>query len=617
MRLKRLLAVFLLLASLLALVPSAFAAEAEVVRLWGNNRAETSAAISRDAFEAAETCLIADGSNYPDALAGVSLAHAMNAPILLVSGKVKPESAVFQEISRLGAADLLILGGENAVKDEWLEAFSGLTIDRLSGEDRFETAVLIAERLLSLKGNPDTLFFASSEGFADALSVGAAAAMLASPVLYLPPSGIPDEATAAFIEKSGAEKAVILGGENAVSPDAEAALAEYSLEVSRLWGSDRYATCLAVLEEYDHLFDKTTLSLASGLGFPDALTGAVWSARNASPLLLAGNKVKSAVKEYFDASSPEKLVVFGGTAAVASSVVNALFPGAEAEPEPSEPPAPPEPEPVIEHLTYGTSGSGKYPLEATRIGDGKNVMLLTFALHGWEDHYAKDGKELVSTADSLEKYLTEHYDLVRNGDWSVYICRLVNPDGLYLGTTCDGKGRCTTTYITSSGSVSTAHGVDLNRSFDYNWEKFSGDRNFNGDKPLAAVEARALAGFAKEVKGKGYNIAIDTHGWLSQIITNHGKGALYEAFLKQFPDNTYASLSGGKGYFASWAGYSLGYDACLFEFPKAVTSHDVFVNGNYAGKYRSVIVSLLRNYHGTGASAVIQPADTLIELTGN
>lgn len=108
---------------------------------------------------------------------------------------------------------------------------------------------------------------------------------------------------------------------------------------------------------------------------------------------------------------------------------------------------------------------------------------------------------------------------------------------------------------------------------------------------------------------------IDTHGWLSQIITGSGKGTLYNAFLARFPDNTYASLSGGKGYFASWAGYELGYDSCLFEFPKTVNSHEDFVSQRCSQKFGDVIVSLLTTYRSAAATA--EPQDDVPLLEGN
>ena len=277
---------------------------------------------------------------------------------------------------------------------------------------------------------------------------------------------------------------------------------------------------------------------------------------------------------------------------------------------------------VLNTIQYGTSGSGKYPLTAYQIGDGKNVMVLSFALHGWEDNWDRDGKALVYIADQLNSFLDEHYDLVRDGNWTVYILRCLNPDGLYLGNTCNGPGRCTTTYYDANGQLMSNKGIDMNRCFPYNYRSFTSNRNFNGSGPLACVEAKAVADFVSTVKGSGHNILIDTHGWFSQIITSSGKGSIYNAFLKQFPGNSYASLSGGSGYFSSWAAYVKGYDSCLLELPNGLTSYNAFLSSGYAARFNAAIQNLLQHYNGPNstkstASTDISFEETAPELDGN
>ncbi len=274
-------------------------------------------------------------------------------------------------------------------------------------------------------------------------------------------------------------------------------------------------------------------------------------------------------------------------------------------------------EKVIKKLNYGTSGSGKYALEAYQLGDGKNVMVLLYGVHGWEDHWAQDGKSLVYLADQVKAYLEKNYSLVKNGDWTVYILRCVNPDGLYLGTTNNGPGRCTTTYYDENGRLQNDRGIDINRCFDYNFEPRDNDRNFNSTEPLACAEARALASFIKKVKGSGNNILIDTHGWLSQIITSSGKGTVYRAFYRQFPDSSFNSLIGASGYVSAWSAYRVGYDSCLFELPSDITSHQEFLNSGYIGRYKAAIKELLSGYRGIVLDSE-EPVDSgEFELNGN
>ena len=256
----------------------------------------------------------------------------------------------------------------------------------------------------------------------------------------------------------------------------------------------------------------------------------------------------------------------------------------------------PFPKQVMETIVYGTSGAGR-ELKAYRYGDGENVMVVTFAIHGYEDNFAQDGQMLVDTAQQLMSALRADYDnLVRDGDWSVYVLPCLNPDGLYDGWTHNGPGRCTTYALDSSGNLIYGTGIDMNRCFPYSFSVSYSSRYYTGSQPLMAREAQALADFVSSVKGDGDNVLIDTHGWYSQIIVSGGTGGtIYQTFKDYFSRCSYASLYGGTGYFSSWAAYVEGYDACLFEFPN-VTSASDFRNKGYAQDYVDAVCQLLRTY---------------------
>lgn len=250
---------------------------------------------------------------------------------------------------------------------------------------------------------------------------------------------------------------------------------------------------------------------------------------------------------------------------------------------------------VGEKIIYGTSGAGQ-ELAAYRYGSGKNVMVVGFAIHGYEDHFAKDGQELVFTAQSLQTILQKNMDVITKGDWTVYVLPCMNPDGLYNGYTNNGPGRCTTTYYTASGALSSSHGVDMNRSFPANFVVQTSARYYTGPAALSCKESRALAAFVRKVKGTGKNVCIDTHGWTQQIITSTGtSGLLYKTFHSAFGSNTYANCRGAAGYFTAYTA-SLGYDSCLFEFPGGVYSHNAFLSSGYSAKYISCIMTLLNKY---------------------
>lgn len=255
-------------------------------------------------------------------------------------------------------------------------------------------------------------------------------------------------------------------------------------------------------------------------------------------------------------------------------------------------------------IVYGYSGEGR-ELVAYKFGNGSNVLVAGFGIHGYEDNFPKDGGCLVYTADQLMKLLDRNRQYITDYGWTVYILPSMNPDGLISGYTENGPGRCTTTYLDANGNLIRGTGVDLNRCFPTSWTAYSSERNFNGPKPLSAKEAQALAGFVKSVKGKGCNICLDVHGWYTQTITSTGReGTLFKTFAKRFPKNTFANCATAIGYFTAYT-TEIGYQSCLFEFPDGLKSMEEFQKSGYCEDFNACVLDLLKacgTYNGHSLS---------------
>lgn len=261
-----------------------------------------------------------------------------------------------------------------------------------------------------------------------------------------------------------------------------------------------------------------------------------------------------------------------------------------------------------QRLVYGESGQGK-ELVYYKIGkeDAKNVMILNFAIHGYEDAFAQDGYELVLVAHKLIKYLSDNIKIVNDNNWCIYIIPTSNPDGVtykYGAITgnCNGIGR-KTYYILNKDGILDEGGIDLNRCFPYNkaggFKKYTDERNYNGSEPMMAKEAVALNEFildSAKRKASGNKIFIDIHGWTNQIITTENN-YIYTALNKQFRYDYRTELNGKRayGYVSYWA-LKNGYDSCLFEFPSDVSKRGDVSKKGYDTKFINAIKDILKNY---------------------
>lgn len=309
------------------------AASPEVKRLGGANRIETAINIAKEGWSAADNVVIANAYNFADALAGVSLAAALDAPILLTDASAL-SAGVANEITALKAKKVYILGGTASVstKVENTLKSSGCSIKRIAGGTRFETSTIIAKELQSIAGAPTEIFIAYGFNYPDALAISPVAGATKNPVIYAPKSGALDASVAAYLRSSSCKKATILGGYASVDQSVEASIKAASVTaISRISGSSRYETALSICKAYSTALTGKDISVSTGESFPDALAGGAFAAKNKIPVLLVNNTAAvSGLKEFAGARSPARVYVFSGTAAVPDAVIRNIFAGGAA-----------------------------------------------------------------------------------------------------------------------------------------------------------------------------------------------------------------------------------------------------------------------------------------------
>ncbi len=253
-------------------------------RVAGGDRIETAVELSRQ-FASADTVVVARSDEYADALAGAPLASSLDAPILLTHPDGLTDT-VEVEIARLGADDAVLLGGQAALSaqvERELEGL-GLAAERVDGEDRFDTAAQIAERLPDpdrayvVRGIGDT----PDTGWEDAVAVSALAAFEGNPILLSTTDALPD-ATRTALETSGIEDARLVGGPAVLSSQVTTEVAEaLDLELDpnvafpiRWAGDDRYSTSTIIADESMRAgMDPSTVWVATGRDYPDSLAAA-------------------------------------------------------------------------------------------------------------------------------------------------------------------------------------------------------------------------------------------------------------------------------------------------------------------------------------------------------
>ena len=291
------------------------------IRLSGATRYETALAISEHYnSETVNNVILTTGNEFADALSASVLAHTKEAPILLVDKTLERSQEAFSYIvNHLDSyGTIYIIGGTNIIGNEFetrLEALGFSNIERIAGTDRYDTSYKLAN---NLEDSFSTVIISSGEQYPDALSISSFAANKGWPILLSRRNAL-TEKMKVFLTENQPEKIYITGGVNAISDnivnEITAILSQTS--ITRLTGESRFETNIAIAETFTPY--PSTVYLATGNGFADALAGSILAAENGEPIIFVSPALQTLPKpvaNYFAKLHTENvepnLVIFGG-----------------------------------------------------------------------------------------------------------------------------------------------------------------------------------------------------------------------------------------------------------------------------------------------------------------
>ena len=261
--------------------------------LAGTNRYATAVDIAKEAYpNGADTVILVKGTDFPDALAANAYAGVLNAPILLngldtLNDNVKD---LLNEEWKGTVKKVIILGkGMSTAVTESLEKECNVEVEMVAGDDRYETALKIAEETVKVKAT-DTVFVATGMKAADATSASSWSYANGYPILLADKSGNLKQESIDFIKNNGIQNVILLGSKNVVSDECAS-----GVDFVRLGGDNRYETSVKIASYFaantdGSLNDNVGFAHGGDDHFPDALVGGQLMAKyNAGIILTNGS----------------------------------------------------------------------------------------------------------------------------------------------------------------------------------------------------------------------------------------------------------------------------------------------------------------------------------------
>lgn len=292
-------------------------------RIHGSDRLITAIKISQKYYNKAKTVIVVRNDLFPDSMTASVLAKLKDAPILLNWAK-SLDPRVDEEIKRLGATEVIIVGGPDSVSENvrnQLKIYDeDREVERIAGSDRYGTSEMVAKRVTGITGKKNTGVVASGQVFPDALAVGTFASRDSYPILLVKKDSIPDRIKV-VIKDLDITKTYIAGGLNTINKSVESQLPKV---LERMAGKNRYETSVAIANS--KFKESKDTFIASGIEFADALVISPISGKYNKPTLLVSTNKKSniVVKKYIKDKMLESITTIGGEKYIPMDVLKDL-----------------------------------------------------------------------------------------------------------------------------------------------------------------------------------------------------------------------------------------------------------------------------------------------------
>ena len=300
---------------------NAFAIGTVPTRLAGITAQQTAVAIA-DQTGWTDTAVIASSESYGacDALTAGPLAAYLKAPILLQEAGTVLNADTKAELEKLKVIKVYVTSGTAVISQAVIDQLKAMKIEvvSLGGNDRFDTSVNIAKKLVELGAPVKKVAVAYGWLNQDALSIASVASAAVEPIILTEKAGLPASAQAFLAANLGITAADVIGGTGVI----DASVMSQLPNPTRHFGNTAYDTNNQVIQDFASSLNFGNVFVANGVTGIDALAGAPLAAMTKSAIVLTdGVNVPAAAAFTYSKSAADSVVTaLGGAAVVPESV---------------------------------------------------------------------------------------------------------------------------------------------------------------------------------------------------------------------------------------------------------------------------------------------------------
>ncbi|HBF7282915.1 TPA: cell wall-binding protein Cwp10 [Clostridioides difficile] len=202
------------------------------------------------------------------------------------------------------------------------DSTSNVTVKKLKGADRFETAIKISQ---SGWTKSDTVVIVNGEdkSMVDGLTATPLASIKNSPILLSSNEKLPQK-TVEELKRLNPSKVVVIGGNNSMPNSVVEAIKAVNSKISvqRIGGDTRYQTSINIAKEIDKTNNISKLYIGAGNGEADSLSIASLAGKEKTPIVLTQKDgVDNEAEQFIKSNKVSNIYFIGGVEKISNKAI--------------------------------------------------------------------------------------------------------------------------------------------------------------------------------------------------------------------------------------------------------------------------------------------------------
>ncbi|HGM1345939.1 TPA: cell wall-binding protein Cwp10 [Clostridioides difficile] len=202
------------------------------------------------------------------------------------------------------------------------DSTSNVTVKKLKGTDRFETAIKISQ---SGWTKSDTVVIVNGEdkSMVDGLTATPLASVKNSPILLSSNEKLPQK-TVEELKRLNPSKVIVIGGNNSMPNSVVEAIKAVNSKISvqRIGGDTRYQTSINIAKEIDKTNNVSKLYIGAGNGEADSLSIASQAGKEKTPIVLTQKDgVDNEAEQFIKSNKVSNIYFIGGVEKISNKAI--------------------------------------------------------------------------------------------------------------------------------------------------------------------------------------------------------------------------------------------------------------------------------------------------------